>query len=377
MRKNWILLLAALSFAACNSNKEHDNDSAHNESEEHEAHNSGEIVFDEHRQELFGVVCGQVKAAPFTESIKAGGRLVTASNDEITLVAPASGIVRYKAGGLSAGMSVSRGAVLASISSEGVAGGDRIAKARAAFEAARAGYLRDSALVRENIVTALHYEESRLAYTNARLELEALSGGGGDGPIEVRCGLTGKVERVQAGNGKYVEAGQPVVVISAGRMLELQVDVPSRYASALSSCKDARFLTPKGSAVTVSDMGGNLLGYSQNATDGYLTVSFAVPQSDGLVGGVFTDVWLLSKSGEPVISVPSEAVIEEQGITSVLVRLDEDCFEKREVALGSSDGIRYQVLSGLNEGEEIVLKGAMHIKLAAFQTIPHGHSHNH
>ncbi len=376
MRKEWILLLAALSFAACKSNNGHSHEGDHDEYEEHEVHHSGEIVFDEHRQEMFGIVCGQVKAGPFTRSIKAGGRLVTASNDEVTLVAPASGIVRYKAGGLTAGMSVSRGTMLASIWSDGVAGGDRIAKARAAFEAARAEYERDSALVRENIVTALHYEESRLAYTNARLELEALSGGG-DGPIEVRSGFSGKVERVLAGNGKYVEAGQPVVTVSAGRMLELQVDVPSGYASALSACKDARFLTPAGSAVTVSDMGGHLLGSSQNATDGYLTISFAVPQSDGLVGGVYTDVWLLSGNAEPVISVPSEAVIEEQGITSVFVRLDEDCFEKREVVLGGSDGVRYEILGGLDEGDDIVLKGAMHIKLASFQAIPHGHSHNH
>lgn len=375
MRRNWILLLAAVAFAACNSGHGHEAD--HNDSEGHEAHNPGEIVFDGHRQEVFGIVCGKVVAGPFTESVRVGGRMVTASDDELTLVAPASGIVRYKYGGLSAGLSVSRGTVLATILSDGVDGGDRIAKAKAAFEAARAEYQRDSALVRENIVTAFHYEESRLAYTNARLELEALSGGGGDGQVEVRSNLAGKVEKVLAGNGKYVEAGQPVAVISAGRMLELQADVPVRHLAAASSCRDARFVTPDGRMVTVSGMGGHLLGCSRNAVDGYVTITFAVPQVDGLTAGVFTDVWILSETGGSVLSVPAQAIIEEQGITSVFVRLDEDCFEKREVVLGASDGRRYAVTDGLEEGEEIVLEGAMHIKLAAFQTIPHGHSHNH
>ena len=376
MRTGTVIVIAALALAACNSGPEHDH-AAVETAEHNEEHTPGEIVFDENRQKLFGVVCGKVEYGPFVETLKAGGRLVTASDDEITLVAPASGIVRFRQGGLAAGMPVSRGTVVAEISSEGVAGGDRIAKARAAYEAARAEYLRDSVLVIDNIVTALHFEESRLAYTNARLELEALSGGNINGPVEVRSGLSGKIERVFVSNGKFVEAGQPVAVIGGGRLLELQVDVPSRYADIAASAADARFQTSKGTMVTVGGIGGRLLGRSQNATDGYLTVSFLVPQTEELVGGVFTEAWVMTRASESVISVPIQAVIEEQGVTSVFVRLDEDCFEKREVVLGNSDGSRYQVLGGLSEGEEVVFEGAMHIRLASFQTIPHGHSHNH
>lgn len=384
-------MLAALAFAACNSGQSHSHEHEHEALEGHshedhdgeghehheESHNPGEIVFDEHRQELFGIESGKVEAGPFVQTVKAGGRFVAASNDEMTLVAPVSGTVKFASGSLTAGVAVNRGSLLATVSSDGVAGGDRLAKARAAYDAARAEYMRDSVLVRDNIVAQSHFDESRLAYINARLELEALSGNNGDGPVGIRSGLSGRIRKVLVANGDYVEAGQPVAVIAAGRMLELQADVPARLAAQAAACTDARFLTAQGGILTVSEAGGRVLGCSQNATDGYVTVSFLVPQTDGIVNGVYTDVWIMSQANGYVISVPESAVIEEQGLTSVFVRLDEDCFEKREVVLGSFNGERYQVLDGLTEGDEIVLKGAMHIKLAAFQAIPHGHSHNH
>lgn len=380
MCRNSLALLLAFAVAACNSGQVHRysaNTGDEHDEEHHEAHNPSEIVFDEHRQELFGVVCRKVESGAMPESVRAGGHLAASSNGQITLVAPASGIVRFAKGGLATGMSVSPGTVLAVISTEGVVGGDRIAKARAAYEAAKSEYLRDSVLVQDNIVTALHYEESRLAYTNARLELEALTGGVIDGPIEVRSDFSGRIESVRVSNGEYVDAGQPVAVVRAGHLLELQVDVPVRYATMAADCKDARLLTVRGDAVTVRGLGGYVVGCSQNAVDGYLALTFIVPQTDGLIAGVPTDVWLLPDTGKTGLSIPAQAVIEEQGVTSVFVRLDEDCFEKREVVLGNCDGSRYEVLKGLSEGEDIVVEGAMHIKLATIQAIPHGHSHNH
>lgn len=372
-----ILLVAALTLAGCHTGAEGESDEHHHHEEETHG-SSTEIVFDEERQAQMGVECGTVMAAPFTRTIKAGGRILTAASDEITLVAPSSGTVMLSSACQSAGMSVSAGTTLAKISSQGIAGGDRLEKARAAYDAARAQYMRDSVLVKDNIVSAAHFEESRLAYQNARLEYEALSGKGGvSGQVTVSAGCSGRITRILVSNGQYVEAGQPVVSVSVGRTLELQAEVPARYAELLSTCNDARFTTPRGDLLRVSEIGGRIIGRSQNAVDGYLTLSFIIPQTAGLVGGVCSDVWVMTSSMQPVISVPAEAVIEEQGLTSVFIRLDEDCFEKRVVKLGDSDGERYIVLSGLKVGEEIVMKGAMHIRLATFSAIPHGHNHNH
>ena len=74
-----------------------------------------------------------------------------------------------------------------------------------------------------------------------------------------------------------------------------------------------------------------------------------------------------------------EAVVEDQGVHYVFVREedDDDCFEKREVALGQSDGRRVPILKGLQEGELVVVSGAVHVKLAGVTAVPAGHTHNH
>jgi multidrug efflux pump subunit AcrA (membrane-fusion protein) len=75
--------------------------------------------------------------------------------------------------------------------------------------------------------------------------------------------------------------------------------------------------------------------------------------------------------------VPLSAVVEDQGVHYVFVKMDEDCFDKREVSLGQSDGINVPVLEGLREGEMVVIEGTIKVKLASISAAPAGHNHNH
>jgi membrane fusion protein, heavy metal efflux system len=61
----------------------------------------------------------------------------------------------------------------------------------------------------------------------------------------------------------------------------------------------------------------------------------------------------------------------------VYVQTGGESFQKREVKLGAADGINVQLLSGVEEGERVVTKGAYQIKLSqASGTMPaHGHEH--
>jgi membrane fusion protein, heavy metal efflux system len=61
----------------------------------------------------------------------------------------------------------------------------------------------------------------------------------------------------------------------------------------------------------------------------------------------------------------------------VYVQTAGESFEKREVKLGASDAAQVQLLSGVQEGERVVTKGAYQIKLATLSgTMPaHGHEH--
>jgi multidrug efflux pump subunit AcrA (membrane-fusion protein) len=47
------------------------------------------------------------------------------------------------------------------------------------------------------------------------------------------------------------------------------------------------------------------------------------------------------------------------------------------VTLGGSDGQRFEVLSGLNEGDKVVTRGAIHVKLASASNAIPAHTHEH
>ena len=75
--------------------------------------------------------------------------------------------------------------------------------------------------------------------------------------------------------------------------------------------------------------------------------------------------------------MPVSALVEEQGLYCVYLRLDEDCYKKQYVTLGADNGEAVQILSGLKPGDEVVTRGAYQIKLSSASNAIPAHSHSH
>ena len=354
---------------------EHDHDHGHGE--EGGSH-SGEINVSLEQQKTFGIAADTVTATDFNEVIHTSGQILSAVGDEMTVVAKSSGIISF--GKLTEGSAIGKGALIATISSKDLGGGDLLAKAKAVYEAAKKEYERDVQLSKDNIVSESHLDQSRLAYEQARAEYDALASGvSKDGNVSVTSPLGGYIKKLSVGQGEYVETGTPVAVVSQNRRLRLRADVSEKYYGLLSGVKDANFTTSyEERAYSLKDLNGRLVGYGK-ASDGdyYIPVTFEFDNKGNLVAGSYVDVYLKSSASSKAISVPIEAVVEDQGIHYVFVQHDETGFLKREVKLGQSDGQRVLVKSGLNEGEVVVTKGAVQVKLASVTAVPAGHSHSH
>ena len=79
-----------------------------------------------------------------------------------------------------------------------------------------------------------------------------------------------------------------------------------------------------------------------------------------------------------MLSVPVEAVSEQQGAYYVYERHGAEHYIKRRIEPGDSDGQRVEVKSGLEPGMEIVVAGMPAVRLAETSAVaPQGHSHNH
>jgi len=382
MRKALIAMMALCAVLNGCGSREHGHDHGHeHEHEAHEhAHTHGHIEITPERQELLGIRVEAVSEGPFSEVIRTSGQIVSSAGDEMTVVAKSEGIVSL--GSLGEGSPVAKGARIATISTRGVGSGDKLAKAGITLETARKEYERDRQLRENNIVSESHLDQSRMAYEHARVEYEALAADGtADGAVVVASPLSGFVKSLIVRNGDYVEAGTPIATVSSNRRLRLRADVSEKYYGRIAQVRDADFVTSYGDkAYSLSELGGRLVSYGR-ASDGdfYIPVLFDFDNRGDFVPGSYVDVYLKTSASRNCISVPLAAVVEDQGVHYVFVRGedDDDCFEKREVSLGQSDGSRVPILRGLRAGELVVVAGAVHVKLAGVTSVPAGHTHSH
>ena len=364
----------------------HDHEAESHEGHDHEAEEAahaeaaaGEISLPAAKAAAAGVEVQTVSAGPFREVIVASGRVMPAPGDETAVVASVSGVVSFSRP-LVEGAQVAKGAPMFTISSERIQEGDAVERARIAYETARAEYERARSLVGDRIVSQKDYEAAAERYETARLAYEAVAREDGEGGTVVEAPAAGYVKSCSVKEGDYVSVGTPLAVVTQNRRLNLRVDVPERYYSKLGSVATANFRAASGERIhRLTDMHGRMVAYGRNADDAsaYIPVTFSFDNAADVVAGSFAEVWLLAAEREGVLSLPIEALTEEQGVYFVYVQLDEDCYRKQAVTVGASDGERVEITSGLKDGERVVTRGAIHVKLASASNAIPAHTHNH
>ena len=353
----------------------------HDHGHSHEGGNASpdEITLSAESAAAAGVTAEVIVPGPFRGVLEVSGRIMPAPEDETTVVASVPGIVSFAAP-LIEGSRVNEGSPMFTISSRHLQDGDPVQRAKIEYETARQEYERAAKLVEDNIVSRQEYEAAKGRYETARLTYEALASNDGENGTVVKSPIRGYVRNCLVKEGDYVTVGTPLAGVITGSKLYLKADVSERYLNRLPGVNDANFKLSYGDRVyTASGLGGRLLGYgrSTDETNAYIPVTFAFNGTEDILPGAFAQVWLLSAERDGVISLPVEAVTESQGHYFVFIKLDETCYKKQEVILGATDGQRYEILSGLKGGENVVTRGATHVKLASASNLIPAHTHNH
>lgn len=355
---------------------DHPEGHVHGHDEEHQEgeHHTGAIVLDHHTAEELGVAVTELQPSEFSDVIKVTGSLSRSTTGQSVVSATSAGIVTLRPG-ITPGASVRAGQVIATISAGGMAGGDSNASAKATLDAARRELDRLTPLHKEGIVSTRDYNAALAAYEAAKA---AYSGSPSGGSATART--SGTITSLDVATGQYVDAGQPIATIGSDNSLLLRADVPSRQSHFLGKITSANVRIPGSDAtVSLSEAGGKLITPSTaSTTGGYIPVYFTLDDGGSLIPGTNVEVYLLGNTRPDALVIPREAVTEQQGSHFAYVRLDDDCYEKRAVTLGGSDGKVVEILSGLHPGDNVVTSGAIMVKLAESSNIvPEGHSHNH
>lgn len=392
-KKPWLLLAACLTaFCACNDSH-HDHHHSHDHEEEafdhdhedeahgheHEAHGHDDIHLSEERAKAAGVAVQTATRSTFHNVIQTSGSLQAASCDETTIVATVSGIVTH-AQHISEGMSLSKGTTIYYISSDKLQDGDQARRIELAYEAAKREYDRALPLLDEQIISQKDFTAIKNEYDRARLAYDAIGHITSPRGVAVKAPVTGYMKECMVTDGDYVNVGDPLMTVTRNQHLYLRVEVPVRYYSLLSHINSAKFRTQYSDRVfNLAELDGELLssGKSAVSTSSYVPVTFKLDNHGDIVPGSYAEVFLTTGERPNVLTVPTTALTEEQGVYYVYIQEDAETYHKREVILGDTDGEFTEIVSGLSGGEQIVVRGAINVRLAAATNAIPAHTHNH
>lgn len=383
--KNYILTgtLCMFLLGACEEHAHEHGEEGHSHEEEMHAGektgHSDEIILAPEKAKAAGVEAETVRAGSFRNVIHTSGQVLAAQGEEATVVAASSGVVSFSRK-VAEGMQVGKGTELLSVSAAHIQDGDPVQKAKVAYEKAKEEYERAQKLVSSQIVSQKDFAALREAYENARLTYEALKPSKSGKGVSVKSPISGFIKACLVKEGDYVTVGQPLMTVTQTRRLVLKAEVSERYYAQLSQVVSANFQTPYNNKVySLENLGGKLLSFGKSSGDTsyYVPVTFEFDNRGDMVPGSFVEVYLLSGERSGVLSLPLSALTEEQGVYFVYLKLDEECYKKQEVKLGTSDGSRVEILSGIKDGDTVVTRGAIHVKLASASNAIPAHTHNH
>lgn len=96
---------------------------------------------------------------------------------------------------------------------------------------------------------------------------------------------------------------------------------------------------------------------SADAATGMFTVKINMDNSEGLFkAGMFADLRLVSGSNAGALTIPTQSILDESGKSMVYV-VNGDKLQRREITTGIVQDDRTEVVSGLSNGETVVVRG--------------------
>ncbi len=310
------------------------------------------------------------KKEPFGQIIKTTAQIQSAQGDEIIVTAKTNGIVILSPENILEGKNVSIGQYLVTVSGNDLASNNssvRFAEAKSNFEKTKADFERLQELAKDRVISEKELLDAKNQFDNAKATFDNLNINFSSAGQKVASPMSGFIKLLFVENGQYVEAGQPIVVISQNKKLVLYAEVQQKYASLLTAIHTANIRTlHNNQTYPLEQLNGSILSYGKaiNSDNFLIPVKLQIDNKGGFVSGGFVELFLKTLTNLQALTIPNESLLEEQGNFFVFVQITPELFEKREVKIGSTDGLKTEIIGGVSLTDRIVSKGAILVKLA-------------
>lgn len=259
----------------------------------------------------------------------------------------------------------------------------QVAQAEAACEMARiqhetaAKSLEDTrALYLEEIVSRQHFEQVETQHKIAgaqvaQAEAALLLARTYLDDTFITAPIGGTVSGVTLNPGELVAPGLPVATINQMDTMEVGVQLTEKDIGRIATGHKVGVLV---SAVSPELLEGEVVKISPVAdlrTKTY-ELKVALPNAEGrLKAGMTATIQATVEADKDTIIIPIEAVLTQQGQTVVYV-VEEGVARRRPVTLGLENGATASVLTGVDPGEQVVVRGQHYLQEASQVTVVEG-----
>ncbi len=236
--------------------------------------------------------------------------------------------------------------------------------AMANYEAVGKTYERYLALLKEGAITQQEFDQIKAQFESAKAQVEqARAGikalqsqkqaiGANLNYSSLVSPVGGYVTQKMADPGDLAVPGHPLFVVESPPYL-FEVFLPERYVNSINVGQEYNVYIPSLERVikgVVREVSPSL----DPATKTF-RVKVSLERVQGLKSGMYGSL-LIPKKVEALL-VPKEAIVKRFDFTGVWVVKPDNTLELRFVKLGELRGDKVEVLSGLKEGERIVIEG--------------------
>ena len=171
--------------------------------------------------------------------------------------------------------------------------------------------------------------------------------------------ISGTLATMNATAGSFISNSLPLAVIEGGEAMKVTVSVSEVLVPQLAIGDEAEVTVDAADQTFTAAI--RSVERAANAQTSLYTVTLTVPADvSGLLSGMFADVTFRTNVSENTLVIPSDAILTSEDTQYVFV-VEDDAARYVEVTTGLTGNGVTEVLSGLTEGQQLVVVGQQYL----------------
>lgn len=253
---------------------------------------------------------------------------------------------------VSEGQYIKKGDPIIKLDKAGV--NSRYNQAYAAYQHAKDNYEKMDRLYQQQAVAEMDFKGAKTAYEVAEADFIAAKGA-----VELSSPIDGVVTDISVNLGQQAPMGVPIATVAATQKMRMTIYIVAAEINLLKVGQEAEVRIDSGDSVTAKI---TELASSADPETRLFRVELEIDNPGGaLKPGMFARAQIVVADLKQTLVVDNDAVFFDEGISKIYI-VQNDTAYARSIELGPGDGRRTQVLSGLEQGQLVVVTGKNNLR---------------